>query len=50
MTAGMTCSMRITEDVRAYAESIGVGADEGLEKGLAEKAQEFRDDGGEIYR
>jgi len=44
------CSMRITQDVRDYADSLGVKDEEGLRKGLQEKAQEFRDKGGEIYR
>src|SRR5260221_1379067 len=44
------CSMKITQDVRAYADSLGVKNEEALAKGLAEKAQEFREKGGEIYR
>jgi phosphomethylpyrimidine synthase len=44
------CSMKITEDVRAYAESLGVKDEEALKKGLLEKAQEFRETGAEIYR
>jgi phosphomethylpyrimidine synthase len=43
------CSMKITDDVRRYAEEHGMGADEALESGLKEKAGEFRDTGGEIY-
>ena len=42
--------MKITQDVRAYAESIGIKDEEALKKGLLEKAQEFREKGGEIYR
>ena len=38
------CSMKITEDVRQYAEKLGVSKAEALEKGLAEKA-EFKDQG-----
>jgi phosphomethylpyrimidine synthase len=35
------CSMKITEDVREYAEKMGVVADAALEKGMEEKASEF---------
>ncbi len=44
------CSMRITQDVRDYAQQQGVTADEALAKGLQDKAAEFRDTGGEIYQ
>jgi phosphomethylpyrimidine synthase len=44
------CSMRITQDVRDYAATQGVTGEEGLKKGLAEKAAEFREQGAEIYR
>src|ERR1700674_4955158 len=45
------CSMKITQEVREYAASAGVAADEAaLTKGLAEKAEEFRREGAEIYR
>jgi phosphomethylpyrimidine synthase len=43
------CSMRITEDVRRYAEEHGMETTEALEAGLAEKAAEFKQTGGEIY-
>ncbi len=36
------CSMKITEDVRAYAAKMGVTDTEALEYGLEEKAAEFR--------
>jgi phosphomethylpyrimidine synthase len=36
------CSMKITEDVRRYAEQRGLAADDALAAGLAEKAAEFR--------
>ncbi len=36
------CSMKITEDVRAYAAAHGVDGAEALRRGLAEKADEFR--------
>ncbi|TFH24806.1 MAG: phosphomethylpyrimidine synthase ThiC [Myxococcales bacterium] len=37
------CSMKITEDVRRYAAEHGYGEDEAVEKGLEDKAQEYRD-------
>jgi phosphomethylpyrimidine synthase len=43
------CSMKITEDVREYAEKMGVVADAALEKGMEEKASEFVNSGSEIY-
>ena len=43
------CSMRITEDVRRYAEEQGIGDQEALEAGMKEKAKEFRSLGGEVY-
>jgi phosphomethylpyrimidine synthase len=44
------CSMRITQDVREYAAQQGLSGEEGLKKGLEEKALEFREKGSEIYR
>ncbi len=44
------CSMKITQDVREYAATLGVAEDEALKKGMAEKAEEFRRGGAEIYR
>jgi phosphomethylpyrimidine synthase len=41
--------MRITEDVRRYAEEQGLGAAEAIDAGMREKADEFRESGGEIY-
>jgi phosphomethylpyrimidine synthase len=43
------CSMRITEDVRKVAAQQGVAADEVVAAGLAAKAAEFREKGGELY-
>jgi phosphomethylpyrimidine synthase len=43
------CSMKITQDVRDYAASQGVGEDEALEKGMEEKSVEFVNQGAEIY-
>jgi phosphomethylpyrimidine synthase len=41
--------MKITEDVRKYAEENNLGADLDLEKGMEEKAREFVNSGSEIY-
>jgi len=43
------CSMRITEDVRRYAEEQGIAEAQALAAGLEAKAGEFRQAGGEIY-
>jgi len=43
------CSMKITQDVRDYAEKQGLEEDLALNKGLEEKAKEFKDAGAEIY-
>ena len=44
------CSMKITQDVREYAEKHGVSEPEALERGLQEKAVEFVQQGAELYR
>jgi phosphomethylpyrimidine synthase len=44
------CSMKITEEVRAYARSQGVEEKDAIEAGLAAKNAEFARGGGEIYR
>jgi phosphomethylpyrimidine synthase len=43
------CSMKITQEVRDYAEQQGIGENIVLEEGLRAKAQEFREQGAEIY-
>jgi phosphomethylpyrimidine synthase len=43
------CSMKITEEVRAYAEKKKVDELVALEMGMREKAEEFRESGAEIY-
>jgi phosphomethylpyrimidine synthase len=37
------CSMEITQQIRDYAESQGVAVDKAVERGLAEKAAEYRE-------
>jgi len=44
------CSMKITEDVRAYAEQQNIDEAAALEKGMEEKSKEFVEAGAEIYR
>ncbi len=43
------CSMKISEDVRQYAESHGYSAEDALAKGMEEKSKEFSTQGGEVY-
>ncbi len=43
------CSMKITDDVRRYAEEHGFGGETAIASGLQAKADEFRKAGGEIY-
>ncbi|MGD9588969.1 MAG: phosphomethylpyrimidine synthase ThiC [Pyrinomonadaceae bacterium] len=43
------CSMKITQDVREYAEKHGVAEEKALAVGMSEKAKEFVETGGEIY-
>jgi phosphomethylpyrimidine synthase len=45
------CSMKITQDVRDYAKEHGVADEsEALERGMQDKAKEFREAGGDVYR
>ena len=44
------CSMKITQDVRDYAERKNMDGQAALEAGLQEKAEEFRQGGSELYR
>jgi phosphomethylpyrimidine synthase len=41
--------MEITQQVRDYAKSRGLDEARALERGMADKAEEFRDKGSEIY-
>lgn len=43
------CSMKITQDVRDYAEQNGLDSQEAIDKGMEAKASEFSEKGGEIY-
>ncbi len=44
------CAMEITQQVREYARAHGLDAEEALEKGLAERARDFQQSGGELYQ
>ncbi|HLA33782.1 MAG TPA: phosphomethylpyrimidine synthase ThiC [Rhodocyclaceae bacterium] len=43
------CSMKITQDVREYADRLGVSEQEALSKGMEVKAVEFVESGSELY-
>jgi phosphomethylpyrimidine synthase len=43
------CSMKITQDVREYAKTLGVNEEEALQKGMEVKSIEFLKQGAEIY-
>jgi phosphomethylpyrimidine synthase len=44
------CSMKITQDVRDYARAQGISDEQkALDKGMADKASEFKQAGGDIY-
>ena len=42
------CSMKITQDVRDYAD--GLEAAKAAEEGMSQKSQEFKAQGSEIYK
>ncbi|NSL89301.1 phosphomethylpyrimidine synthase ThiC [Chitinophaga sp. Mgbs1] len=44
------CSMKITQEVREFAEQQGLEAAEALSAGMEEKAKVFAEQGGEIYK
>src|SRR5690606_37617131 len=43
------CSMRISQDVRDYAEKNGLSTVEAIEKGMADKSAEFAEQGKRVY-
>lgn len=43
------CSMKITQEVREYAKSHGLSDMDAIQRGLEEKAEEFKEKGTEIY-
>ena len=44
------CSMKITQEVREYAATMGVNENDALKKGMEVKAIEFVKNGAELYR
>jgi phosphomethylpyrimidine synthase len=44
------CSMKITEDVRKYAQEQGLSGEEALKAGMQEKSREFVEQGAEVYQ
>ncbi|WP_026853335.1 phosphomethylpyrimidine synthase ThiC [Geothrix fermentans] len=44
------CSMKISDDVRQYAESHGYSEEEALQKGMEEMAETFVNKGAEVYQ
>ena len=42
--------MKITQDVRDYAAKKGLQTEQAITEGMAEKADEFRAKGSEIYQ
>jgi phosphomethylpyrimidine synthase len=43
------CSMKITEDVRVFAEEKGLDDESALRAGMEEKAKEFKEKGSQLY-
>ncbi len=43
------CSMKISQDVREYAEEKGISEKDALTAGMDEKSKEFLEDGADIY-
>ena len=44
------CSMKISDEVREYAEKNGLMTEEAILSGMQEKADEFKESGSELYR
>jgi len=43
------CSMKITQDVRDFAEKQGISEEDAFQKGMEKKSKEFAETGGELY-
>jgi phosphomethylpyrimidine synthase len=41
--------MKITQEVRYYADRLGMAQDDALAVGMAEKSAQFKAGGGELY-
>ncbi|KPV40935.1 phosphomethylpyrimidine synthase ThiC [Alicyclobacillus ferrooxydans] len=44
------CSMRITQDIREYAQERGLNLESAITTGMDEKSREFRQSGSQIYK
>ena len=44
------CSMRISQDIRNYAKENKLDTTEAIEKGMKEKAEQFKETGSKIYQ
>ena len=44
------CSMRISQDIRNYAKENKLDTKDAIEKGMKEKAEEFKESGGKLYQ
>ncbi len=43
------CSMKITQDIRKYADSLHISVEQAIEKGMTHKSEEFKSKGSEVY-
>lgn len=43
------CSMKITQEVRNFAQENGIDTSKAIEEGLKQKSEEFKNKGGEVY-
>lgn len=43
------CSMKITQEVRDFAQENGLGGEEAIEAGLKERAEAFKNNGAQLY-
>ena len=41
--------MKITEDIRKYAEEKGITAEEAITEGMVEKSEEFKEQGHQLH-
>ena len=43
------CSMKISDEIRQYADENGMNTEEAIQSGMEEKSQEFKESGSKIY-
>ncbi len=43
------CAMKISDEIRQYADEKGIKTEDAIKSGMEEKAQEFKESGSEIY-